>query len=114
MDEALEKANTKPALRKQYSTPSRQLAWLRRSKDKAGKRSLWRGRTLHQLATKRWLQNIDNQFRLIGNSKGLFFFQMPTCEENMVVEWGDCRKMPFMALGLDFGSDGVCGIHGMQ
>ena len=59
------------------------------------------------MAAKHWLQNLDNQYRLLSGRVGLAFFK-PNMKLQM---WQDWRKQPFCAAGLDFGSDGVSGLH---
>ena len=82
----------------------RQKAWLTRGSKKG---TAWRPETDHRVATKHWLCNLDNQYRLISQRGGLSFFKADY-EKPL---WPDWRRQPFCAIGMDFGSDGLSGAH---
>ena len=86
----------------------RHQAWLGRSNIGTTAAS-WRPNPMHRVASKHWALCLDNAFRTASGKPGLQFF-----EPSKTPEWSDWRKHPFAVLGMDQGSDNVCGLHALQ
>jgi hypothetical protein len=89
------------------STSSRQRSWMSRECKKA---FTWRPAPAHRVSCKHWLQNIDNQLQVSTGQRGLIEFEPSSTDAG----WTDWRKLPFLAIGMDLGSDGVSAIHACQ
>ena len=63
---------------------------------------------VYRRATKRFLRNVDNQFRVATSAGGLKFF----VRDKQKATWADkaWRQWPYLLLILDLGPDNVCGV----
>ena len=66
---------------------------------------------MYRVAAKRWCSNLDNQFRGTTDLPGLSFFQLGSGFGGM---WADWRHWPYLSLGMDLGSDGLCGSSALE
>jgi hypothetical protein len=87
---------------------ARQKSWLHRGKRTGKKFAGWRPRKLHRVATKKFLATTDNQIRVSTTRPGLKWWQYDASE--LQEQFRDWRCFPFIALGMDLGSDNVCGM----
>lgn len=84
------------------SLQARQKAWL--SRGQPGSRpGAWRPKKLYRTASRRWIQNVDNQIRRGTQMKGLSRFRRKVGSP----QWANWRHWPSLSLSLDLGSDGV-------
>ena len=61
---------------------ARHSAFLERCSGKV-EQNQWRKKHLHRQASRRWLDNIDNQLKIMFHDKGLSFFQWKPDDEDM-------------------------------
>lgn len=87
---------------------ARQQAWL--SRRSSSSISLWRPVKKYRVSAKQWAQQLDNQYRISGDSPGLVKFRFVEGQ----APWTDWRRFPFAAIGMDLGSDGCSALHGLQ
>ena len=85
----------------------RHRAWVSRTGKKGAK---WRPRKLHRAAACKWLCNLDKQYRFYSGKKGFVHFK-PQWGSKL---WDNWRTMPRAVIGMDFGSDGLSGLHAGQ
>lgn len=84
----------------------RQHAWLGAGKLPA---SSWRPRKLLRQSAKRWMDNLDLQFRVTNDLLGLVHFKR--CDS---AEWADPFLWPHLCVGMDLGSDGLAGYQFLE
>lgn len=84
---------------------SRQRGWLVHGKNKLA----FRPTKKYRVSAKHWLDSLDNQVRVSANNRGLVEFQ-PEWESPV---WKDWRHYPFLAVGMDLGSDGCSAGHSL-
>ncbi|CAK0876142.1 unnamed protein product, partial [Prorocentrum cordatum] len=87
------------------SVMERQLAWLTRGAPGA-RPGAWRPVKLHRVASRRWLQNLDNQLNTCSDLEGLKDFRI----EDTTRDWVNWRCL---SVSLDLGSDGVCATNAL-
>ena len=93
---------------KAAAVAQRQRLWLQKkgAVSQTGRAS-FRPRKIYRAASKRFLRNVDNQFRVVTGS-GLKQFQKT--EEGDVWAPAQWRSWPFLGTALDQGLDNVCGV----
>ena len=82
----------------------RHQAWLRRGKD-AKSKTCWRPKKLNRVAARKWVQVLDNQLRWTTGRGLEQFLCVPA------LEWD---RWPHLSVGIDLGSDGNTGFHGLE
>ena len=89
----------------------RHRAWNSR-RGKESKIGAWKPRKLHRVSAKRWLTNLDNQFKQATATGGLNFFRKdPSSEVWAASAW---PRWPHLAIAMDGGSDGFCATFGLE
>ena len=100
----IEKENVKSYLQQ---AGQRHWAWISRTRKNG---ATWRPRRLHRAAACNWLANLDKRYSFYTDKPGLVHFK-PKWGTPL---WDNWRTMPRAVPGLDFGSDGVSGLHAGQ
>jgi hypothetical protein len=72
----------------------------------------WRPRKLHRVSAKRWLTNLDNQFKQCTDTGGLSYF----LKDSSSAAWAATAwaRWPHLSIAMDCGSDGFCASFGLE
>ena len=96
-----------PSVPPKSQVTARQRYWLGKRCTVGRKRASWRPLKTYRTSAKRFLRNMDNQFRVL-TGKGLVQFQHdPDAEVWTPQNW---RLWPWLGLALDQGPDNICGV----
>ena len=84
----------------------RQRLWLCR---RSATYTSWRPRTLHRMASKRWLCNLDQQV-MVSTAWADGLKHLRPIPEDPVWDPKNWRQWPHLSIAMDLGSDGLCAV----